>query len=295
MAKLVNKKRHIIKWSIIMAVVAAFIIAFNCVATSPALYGIITMALGGAKYRTEGGTTSAEYYTATAKNHDEAIANTENIIIPETVTEGIVLLENDDGLLPIETTPASKGKISLFGYDSIDIVVGGTGSGNSFGKADMKSALESDNFEVNPQVWKASKDNKSKAKRGAVDVIYNKQDFELREFDKSIYASAEGSYSQFDTAVYMIGRAGGEAFDLPVDMAQWKGDAGRHYLEMTSEEEALLSYICGKFDKVAVIINTAGNMFETDRLYAILDGAKATNSSFEYATLFVAGGGFHGS
>lgn len=65
MAKTVNRKKHIIKWSIIMAVIAAVVIAVNCVAMSPTFYGIITMAFGGARYETTGGgDVDAEYYTS---------------------------------------------------------------------------------------------------------------------------------------------------------------------------------------------------------------------------------------
>lgn len=296
MAKTVNRKKHIIKWSIIMAVIAAVVIAVNCVAMSPTFYGIITMAFGGARYETTGGgDVDAEYYTSAYDSHDAAIAGTEATIIPEAVTEGVVLLENDDDLLPLAASAGSKAKISLFGYDSINIVVGGTGSGQSVGKVDMKSALESDNFEVNPDVWNASAENADDYSRGAVDVVYNTADFHLDEFPSSIYAGAESSYASYDTAVYMIGRAGGEAFDLPREMNEWEGDAGRHYLELTSEEESLLSYICGKFDKVVVIINTAGNMFETGRIETILDNAARGNTDFESATMFVAGMGSTGA
>lgn len=297
MAKQVNRKKHIIKWSIIMAVIAAVVIAVNCVAMSPMFYGIITMAFGGARYETVGGDASvdAEYYVSSYKDHDEAIAATEATVIPETVTEGMVLLENDDGLLPLTATAASAGKVSLFGYDSINIVVGGTGSGQSVGKADMKTALESDHFEVNPEVWDASEDNADDYSRGAVDVIYNTADFHLDEFPSSVYSGAESSYSEYDTAIYMIGRAGGEAFDLPRDMGVWEGDAGRHYLELTSEEESLLGYICGKFDKVVVLINTAGNPFETGRIENILDAAKRKDPDFKSAVMFVAGVGSTGA
>ncbi len=297
MAKLVNKKKHIIKWSAIMAAIAAFIIAVNCIASSPMLYGIITMALGGAKYKTEGadGNVDSEYYKATTANHDAAIKATEDTIIPEAVSEGMVLLENDDGLLPLKATASNKAKVSLFGYDTVSPVPGGTGSGQSYGKVTMKSAMESDNFEVNSQVWNAGDSVKGNYKRGECDVIMNTADFTLKEFPSSVYAPSESTYSQYDTAIYMIGRMGGEAFDLPRNMADWGGDNGRHYLEMTSGEEALLTYVCSKFNKVVVIYNTAGNSFEVGRAKTILENAKNSNSDFKFATLFVAGLGSTGA
>ncbi|MBO4989584.1 MAG: glycoside hydrolase family 3 C-terminal domain-containing protein [Clostridia bacterium] len=294
MAKKVNKKKHVIKWASIMAAIAAVIIAVNVIATSPMLYGIITMALGGARFEIVGGSGNGEYYASTAKTQEEAIQNTEATIIPEAVTEGIVLLNNDDHLLPLSATAAKKARVSLFGYDSVDVVVGGTGSGQSFNRSDLKIALEEDHFEVNEQVWNASKSNQDKAKRGSVDVIQNTSDFTIKEIPSSAYASTESTYASYDTAIYMIGRMGGEAFDLPADMAKWGGEAGRHYLEMTAGEEELLSYLCEKFNRVVVIVNTAGNPFETDRIYRILNEAKKENASFRYATLFSAGFGSTG-
>lgn len=273
-----------------MAVVAAVIIVVNCLAMSPTFYSIITMALGGAKYENVGGgDVDAEYYKSSYASHDEAIAATEEKIIPEAVTEGIVLLENNEELLPL----SEGAKVSLFGYDSINLVVGGTGSGQSVGKADMKTALESDGFDVNDDVWTAS--TNGGGYRGSVDVVLNTADFRLTEISSSAYDGAKSTYSNYDTAIYMIGRMGGEAFDLPRDMGEWRGDSGRHYLEMTSGEEALLSYICDNFTKVVVIVNTAGNSFEMDRVNAILDDAKAGNSAFKSATLFMAGVGSTGA
>ena len=297
MAKLVNKKRHIIKWSAIMASVAAVVVAANCIASSPMFYGIITMALGGAKYKNVGGSADldTEYYKKSTNSQDEAIKSTEETIIPKAVNEGMVLLENDSNLLPLKGAGTSKAKVSIFGYDTVFPVPGGTGSGQSFGKVTMKSALETDNFEVNPSVWNLSDKSKNDYKRGECDVIMNTADFRLKEFPSSIYTAAEPTYSQYDTAIYMIGRMGGEAFDLPRDMGDWEGDKGRHYLEMTSAEESLLTYITNKFKKVIVIYNTAGNPFEVQRANAILEDAKKKDSDFKYATMFVAGLGSTGA
>ena len=61
-----------------------------------------------------------------------------------------------------------------------------------------------------------------------------------------------------EVAVVVLGRAGGEGSDAVMDMAGYVGgDAGKHYLELQSVEQELLSYVEENYDTVIVVLNTA--------------------------------------
>jgi beta-glucosidase len=64
--------------------------------------------------------------------------------------EGAALLMNN-GALPL----AAGAKVSTLSSSSVNIVYGGTGSGNVDASAadDLKTALEKSGFEVNPTLW----------------------------------------------------------------------------------------------------------------------------------------------
>ena len=68
----------------------------------------------------------------------------------ELAAEGIVLLENKNAVLPLE----SGAKVNLFGYASVSPLYGGTGSGASdaSANADLISGLTSAGFEVNQEL-----------------------------------------------------------------------------------------------------------------------------------------------
>lgn len=64
-----------------------------------------------------------------------------------------------------------------------------------------------------------------------------------------------------DTALVVISRKGGEGLDMPTDMASYTGGtAGRHYLEITENEQGMLDMVCENFDKVVVLVNSSSAM-----------------------------------
>ena len=66
--------------------------------------------------------------------------------------EGIVLLKNEGGALPLRDT---EKKIALLGQNSVDFVYGGAGSGSvdSSLAPTMKEAMEESGFTVNQTLW----------------------------------------------------------------------------------------------------------------------------------------------
>lgn len=300
MVKKDTKRKYVIKWSSILGIGLVLMLLVNFLSLGT-FSNIITMATGGYRYEIENNNMiiedgATEYYTKTANSLDEAIANHESTLIPKTVTEGIVLLENDDALLPLLTSEVSPTKVTLFGHDSVEMVTGGSGSEKSSSELDMKTALESDSYLVNPSTWEASLSELSTYQRGEVNVVMGTADFNIGAFPSSIYNSCEDTYDEYNTAIYMVGRKGSESVEFPYDMGEVEaGDHGRHFFELSSIEEEMLQYITNHFDKVIVIINTSGNAFETQRITDILYNAKSKNDDFKSAMLFIGGTGSTGA
>lgn len=200
---------------------------------------------------------SADEALAAASDFTELLGN-----------EGIVLLKNsDDTTLPL---PAGT-KINLFGNASYQTLYQGSGSASSWFKQDlnvnMKQGLENAGFEVNPGLWQFYEDNYSERadqEGGMTDMSGADHSILEQSMDQYAAYTYEGEsildYSEnySDVAVLVIGRAGGEGSDAVMDMDGYVGgDAGKHYLELQSVEQELLSYIEENYETVIVVLNTA--------------------------------------
>ncbi len=112
----------------------------------------------------------------------------------------------------------------------------------------------------------------------------------------SAYKSMEGTYPEYsDAAIVTFTRNSGEGRD----QARYiEGDNGRTGLSLSSDELNMLQYVCNKFDKVVVIINSANAM----ELGFIKDGAnyhdKYTGRDYDFgnvkAAIWVGGVGSTG-
>lgn len=192
-----------------------------------------------------------------AQKVGQANANAEEIT-KRIEEEGIVLLKNENGALPLESD-----SVNIFGWGQVAPIYVGTGSGG--GNADdnitFQAGLESEGIRVNQELTE----------------FYNGLDYErvnagpltgfqpdlhlyeadLEEYPKELLDSAK-AFS--DTAILMITRPGGEALDLAADMGELDGDDGRHMLEITSKEEALLAMLKEDYEHVIVVVNAANTM-----------------------------------
>ena len=86
--------------------------------------------------------------------------------------------------------------------------------------------------------------------------------------DKSYYTDSllENAKNYSNTALVSINRMAGEGMECSTSMQSKRGpgavdDATRHYLELSTEEEALLTYVGANYENVVVLINAA-NPFE---------------------------------
>lgn len=176
--------------------------------------------------------------------------------------EGIVLLENKENALPLNTE--KNAKVNVFGQSSTAIVYGGAGSGASdeTNNVTLQEGLKQAGFEVNDDLTQFYEDHKTKKKGQNV--------FNLKGGDYNINEPATSEYSDklisdakkfSDTAIVVFSRNGGEGGDLPMDMASYTGgDAGKHYLELQSCEQEMLAMVEKNFEHVIVLINSSNAM-----------------------------------
>ena len=190
----------------------------------------------------------------------EQAAEQSRAMAQELVQEGTVLLKNQNNALPLAEGTA----VNLFGYGSVDPIYGGSGSGASdtSSNIDLVTGLTNAGFTVNQELVDFYK--KSGVSRAA-QKGFEGSNFTPAEVPAAQYTETLQNAKAFsDVAIVTISRVGGEGGDLPQDMyaaGYSKTDDGRHYLELTQDEEDLLALIKAQgFGKVIVLVNSSNAM-----------------------------------
>lgn len=173
--------------------------------------------------------------------------------------EGFVLLKNENQVLPL-----AGNQVNVFGYSSIDINFGGTGSGSGSDEYNVGfyEGLANAGIEVNEEL-KAFYQEAYTAKQETNALVmiggdYNNYEPERTDYSDEIIANAK-EYS--DTALIVLTRNGGEGGDLPTDTAAYEGGAaGEHYLELNRNERDMVAMVEENFENVVVIINSSNAM-----------------------------------
>jgi beta-glucosidase len=257
---------------IVWGSVSTFLIVILLVGTiliTTVFNSIITTALGGkTPVKAE---TDTEYYKSDYSSKEESKAAGDALNI-EIASEGFVMLLNEDNALPI-ATPETEGssvsvkpKVSVFGKNSVDLVLGGTGSGGISGESSktLYDSLEASGFEYNKTLKSFyENDNLSGSGRSESPDLpadgESVQTLSIGETPVKKYTSdIRSSFNDYnDVAIVVISRLGGENWDLPraQDTANG-GIAGNHYLQLDQNEYDLLDMVTSKFDKVVVLLNT---------------------------------------
>ncbi len=179
--------------------------------------------------------------------------------------EGIVLMKNQDDLLPMPKSELSQ--VNVFGWRSINNgwIGGASGSVNANNKTTKEKvktilmAMEENNMEYNTELIDIYE---SYCNVGDGKALEDKEKFfKLKEPEGSVYTASviENAKDFSETAIVVIGRQGGEGQDLP--KYQWdyvtdEKDTTRTYLEVSAKEEAMLSVVTTNFENVIVIVNS---------------------------------------
>ena len=190
--------------------------------------------------------------------------------------EGATLLHNENNTLPLNYSTDKK--VNVFGWRSIDWIYGSEGQNASGGVApeeddikkniDLYRALNDYGIQYNEKLY--SMYTKYYAPRYQSENLRGTHISTLTPLiepkidDKEYYSDDLLEYSKnySDVALVVISRMAGEGMDCSTTSQAKKGpkatgDNTRHYLEISTEEEALLTYVGQNYKKVVVIINAA--------------------------------------
>ena len=216
---------------------------------------------GGTFWELENEDESAQYYTSDFDSVEDMITYGEELC-QQVEAEGAALLMNENQALPLD----EGAKISTFSNSSVNIVYGGTGSGNidASSAETWKGALEKSGFSVNETLWDFYDTGDGatyKSDRGGTVTTAGAT---TSEVPWSAYTDeVKKSVSDYgDAALVMISRVGGEGADATYD--------GENYLALDDNEKEMLSNLAqmkkdGTVKKIVLLINSA-NALQVDFL-----------------------------
>lgn len=206
------------------------------------------------------GTTTGSVSGADGENHyvsdysriEDLLAAKKDLCV-QIGEEGCVLLKNENNALPI----SKKDKVSVFGRNSTDFVVGlSSGGGKISGDDDLKTVFDSVGLSINETLWNYYANSEEPKRRSSEEI-------RVGEIDPASYpADVTSSYAKYsDAAFVVISRNFGEGHDAPIDPAAILDGDGTHYaLQLQDKERAVIEEAKKCSDKVIVIINSDNAM-----------------------------------
>ena len=256
------KRKNVLAWKI-LTILCAVVMVISVPLSVLAVKFDNTMAarFGGSFWKLQNEDTNAQYYTSDFNSAEEMV-DYGLALTQQVEAEGAALLMNNNNALPL----AADAKVSTFSNSSVNLVYGGTGSGNiDASTADtLRTALEKVGVTVNPTLWDfytvgAGKDY-ARSKSGTVATASEV----TAEVPWDVYTDdVKNSVAQYgDAAIVTLSRVGGEGADLAY------GDV--NYLALDENEKAMLQNVAemkknGIVKKTIVLINSA-NALQVDFL-----------------------------
>jgi beta-glucosidase len=288
--KKMSKKKFRIVWSSVLSVLLVIVVSAN---VALAQFSDVI----------------SSYFSTIDLESAEAVEARENseLLVGQIADEGIVLLQNNENALPIQTSGDNKTKVNVFGWSFTAPIYGGTGSGASDASKAVtpKAGLEAAGFEINEELYNAYVNTGIERPIVGMDG----QDWSIPEPKPTDFYTDElmqqaKNYS--DAAIIFLARSGGEGADLPRSMAgpdtfDPKGgpfgptgqkfgyeddmDSSKHYLELSNREQGMIDAVTKNFDNVILVVNSA-NSFELgwvegyDQIKSILNVAGPGQNGF---------------
>lgn len=188
-------------------------------------------------------------------NDYKSVMNSARTLAKKVQAEGTVLMTNKNNALPF----AKNSKVTFFGYNTVDMALGGTGSGGVSSSADRKIDLVKaceNKIDMNKTIYDFYQ-QKYNDKVGFVETTgWGGTTLNFRTVNKVNEISADdftqevkNSFDSYnDVAIFVMTRIGGEGSDLNVSNS---------YLSLSDEERSVLQAIKdGNFKKRIVLVNT---------------------------------------
>ena len=257
-----TKRKHITPWKILAIIfVVVTIVSIPLSILLQKFDNTMAARFGGSFWELENEDTNAQYYTSDFNSAEEMV-NYGLALTQQVEAEGAALLMNNNNALPL----AADAKVSTFSSSSVNLVYGGTGSGNiDASTADtLRTALEKVGVTVNPTLWDfytvgTGKDY-ARSKSGMVATSSEV----TAEVPWDVYTDeVKDSVAQYgDAAIVTLSRVGGEGADLSY------GEV--NYLALDENEKAMLQNVAemkknGTVKKTILLINSA-NALQVDFL-----------------------------
>lgn len=262
--KKAKKNTGFIVW-VVVTLVVAILLSTMTVLVNTTFEPIISTVLGG---ETPVRDSSVEQVYLSEYNSKEESTEAGNRLNVAIESEGAVLLVNEEKALPLD----GNIKVSVFGKNSVDLVLGGSGSGGISGVSaiTLYDSLNGAGFSCNPtlKAFYESKDS-GNGRSGSPELSSGSSSAPTLDIGETPIASytseVKDSFAAYsDAAIVVISRMGGESWDLPRSQNTANGGIeGNHYLQLDENEYELLDMVTSRFDKVIVVLNTL-NPFQCD-------------------------------
>ena len=150
-----KRKSGVKRWAVVCIPALALLLVVNFLACN-VFFDLLNIVMPGGGMRAQYDPEIGAVYPSDYGSKEEALqhANELNVRLCE---EGMVLLKNDNGALPLKTPESdgsvnAKPKISVFGKNSVNIAYGGSGSGgaDTASAVDLYAALAAAGYDCNP-------------------------------------------------------------------------------------------------------------------------------------------------
>ncbi len=262
-----KKKTGLIVWGSVSAGLVT-LLTVATVLVNTTFSNILTTVLGGEKPVMKEGRETLYKSDYSSKEESKKAGDKLN---QQIASEGSILLLNENNTLPLtEKNP----KVSVFGKNSVNLVLGGSGSGgiSNEDSVTLYDGLKEAGIEYNPKLKDFYDSSASGSGRSDSPALSEGSktaptltigETPISSYNEDLYSSFAG-YS--DAAIVVLSRIGGESFDLPrfQDTAHG-GIKGNHYLQLDQNEYDLLDMVTSRFKKVIVVLNTLST-FQCDFL-----------------------------
>ena len=194
-----------------------------------------------------------EYYKSDYSKND--IGAAQKALAVRISEEGLVLLENRDGFLPVAAG-------TVFSFVSANSVKVSADGGILARGRNLKELFEDRNLGVNATLWDFYAKGKGKGYGLASGSLSfgDREDFRINEAplslilnDSKIVDSMKGT-----VPVYVLRRVAGEGRDMPRSMynhADKQEDKVKSYLELDSTELEIIKYLNDHFNNVILVVN----------------------------------------